>query len=278
MEKRITFYRKPHLEKPDFIAAWPVMGNVALKATSFLRDKLKAEEFAEIEAVDSFPLSGIIIRENLVEKPRLPRSKFYPWKGSTPSKDLLIFIGDAQPSSDKEYAFVDGMMDVAMKVGVERSYTFAAMPSNIDHKQVPKVWGVATHRNLIEIFREFGVHIMSDGHISGLNGSLLGMAKMREIEEICFLGEIPSYATQIENPRSSKAVLEVLGSMLKINMDMTELETLAQYTETEIGRNIRQIREDSQFEKMPRGGGERSGICSLNLCPLPLEGERYGIG
>ncbi|MFQ6078216.1 MAG: hypothetical protein ACE5NJ_03660 [Thermodesulfobacteriota bacterium] len=48
MEKRITFYRKPHLEKPDFIAAWPGMRNVALKAANLLKDKLKAEEFAEI--------------------------------------------------------------------------------------------------------------------------------------------------------------------------------------------------------------------------------------
>ncbi|MFB0508661.1 MAG: PAC2 family protein [Thermodesulfobacteriota bacterium] len=254
MEKGITFYRKPHLERPDFIAAWPGMGNVALKAASFLRDKLKAEKFAEIEPGDFFPLSGIIIRENLVETPRLPKSTFYSWKGSAPCKDLLIFIGDAQPSSGKEYAFVDLVMDVAMKVGVERLYTFAAMPSNIGHKQVPRVWGVATHLKLIEILKEFDVRIMSDGHISGLNGSLLGMAKMRGIEGTCLLGEIPYYATQIENPRSSKVVLEVLGSMLKIDIDMTELETLAEYTETEIEKYIRQISEDIQFEKMLRKG------------------------
>jgi proteasome assembly chaperone (PAC2) family protein len=250
MEKGINFYGNPQLDKPDFIAAWPGMGNVALKAASFLKDKLKAEEFAEIEPGDFFTLSGIIIRENLIETPRLPKSTFYSWKGSIPSKDLLIFIGDAQPSSGKEYAFADRVMDVAIKVGAERLYTFAAMPSNIDHKQVPKVWGVATHPKFIEILKGLGVNIMSDGHISGLNGSLLGMAKMRGIDGICLLGEIPYYATQIENPRSSKVVLEVLGNLLQIHIDMTELETLAQYTEAEIEKYIRQIREDIQVEKM----------------------------
>ena len=250
MEEGVTFYRKPHLRKPDFIPAWPGMGNVAMKAASFLRDKLKAEEFAEIEPGDFFPLSGITMRENLVETPPLPKSKFYSWKGSTRSKDLLIFIGDAQPSSGREYAFADRVMDVATKVGIERLYTFAAMHSNIDHKQVPKVWGVVTHLKLVKILKEFDVHIMSDGRISGLNGSLRGMAKMRGIEGICLLGEIPHYATQIENPRASKVALEVLGRMLKIHIDMTELETLAQYTETEIEKYIRQIREDIQVEKM----------------------------
>lgn len=122
------------------------------------------------------------------------------------------------------------------------------------NKQVPKVWGVATDLKLIEMLKEFSVHIMSDGHISGLNGSLLGMAKMRGIEGICLMGEIPYYATQIENPRSSKVVLEVLGSMLHIHLDMTELETLAQYTETEIEKYICQIREDIQFEKLLKKG------------------------
>jgi len=76
MEEGVTFYRKPHLRKPDFIAAWPGMGNVAMKAASFLRNKLKAEEFAEIEPGDFFPLSGITIRENLVEPPLYPRVNF----------------------------------------------------------------------------------------------------------------------------------------------------------------------------------------------------------
>jgi proteasome assembly chaperone (PAC2) family protein len=133
------------------------------------------------------------------------------------------------------------------------------MPSNIGHKQVPRVWGVATHGELIEILRKFGVHIMSYGHISGLNGSLLGVGKKRGIGGICLLGELPSYATQIENPRASKAVLEVLGNMLDIHLDMTELESLAEYTETEIERYMRQIKEEVQVERMLRKGEKGPG-------------------
>ena len=259
MGKGITFYKEPHLDKPYFIAAWPGMGNVALKAASFLREKLQAEEFAEIEDGDFFPLSGITIRDNLVEKLRLPKSKFYSWSNRPPLKDILIFIGDAQPSSGNEYAFANQVMDVAIKFRVERIYTFAAMPSNIGHKQVPRVWGVATDAKLIEILKEFGVQIMSDGHISGLNGSLLGVAKMRGVEGICLLGELPCYATQIENPRASKAVLEVLGNMLDIYIDMTELENLAEYTEAEIERYLRQIKEEIQLERILKRGEKGSG-------------------
>ena len=42
-------YREPDLDKPDFIAAWPDRGDVALMVANFHKDKLKGEEFAEIE-------------------------------------------------------------------------------------------------------------------------------------------------------------------------------------------------------------------------------------
>jgi uncharacterized protein (TIGR00162 family) len=259
MGKGVTRHKVPHLDNPILIAAWPGMGNVAVRAASFLREKLHAEEFAEIEAGDFFPLSGVTIRDNLVDEPRLPKSKFYSWRSRRPAPDIMIFIGDAQPSSGKEYAFANLVMDIVVQFGVERLYTFAAMPSNIGHTQVPRVWGVATHAELIEILREFGVHIMSYGHISGLNGSLLGVAKMRGIGGICLLGELPYYATQIENPRASKAVLEVLGNMLDIHLDMTELENLAEYTEAEIERYMRQIKEEIQLERMLRKGEKGPG-------------------
>ena len=44
--------------------------------------------------------------------------------------------------------------------------------------------------------------------------------------------------------------------MLDIHIDMTELENLAEYTEGEIERYIRQIREEIQLERV-LGKGEK---------------------
>ena len=259
MGKGITFHKEPHLNSPHFIAAWPGMGNVALRAASFLREKLQAEEFAEIAAGDFFPVSGVTIRDNLIDEPRLPRSKFYSWSNRPPLKDIMIFLGDAQPSPGKEYAFANQVMDIALRFRAERTYTFAAMPSNIGHKEVPRVWGVATDARLVEGLKGFGVQIMAYGHISGLNGSLLGVAKTRGIEGICLLGELPHYATQIENPRASKAVLEVLGNMLDIHIDMAELDKLAECMEAEIEQYVQQIKEEIQLERLVKSGEKDPG-------------------
>ncbi len=40
----IELYQEPILNNPIMVAAWPGISNVALKAASYLRDKLGAEE------------------------------------------------------------------------------------------------------------------------------------------------------------------------------------------------------------------------------------------
>ena len=62
------------------------------------------------------------------------------------------------------------------------------------------------------------------------------MAKEREMEAICLLGEVPSYATQIANPKASLAVLKVLNSMLGITIDLNELSDLAKEVDEEMSR------------------------------------------
>ena len=66
--------------------------------------------------------------------------------------------------------------------------------------------------------------------ISGLNGLLLGVAKERDIEGVCLLGEVPMYATRIQNPAAAVAVLGVLTRMLDIEIDITELADAARET------------------------------------------------
>jgi len=136
----IKLQKEPKLKSPHMVAAWPGMGNVALKAATYLKQKLKAEEFGEIEPAGFFHPVGASIKGNVIEIPRFPKSKFYYWIDRRSLHDLLIFLGEAQPSLEKEYEFACEILDLAGKFGVERVYTFAAMPSVMEHTNEPKVW------------------------------------------------------------------------------------------------------------------------------------------
>ena len=234
----VKLQKKPKLNSPCLVAAWPGMGNVALRAATYLREKLKAEEFGEIEAGGFFHPVGASIKGNVVEVPKFPKSKFYYWKDSKSLHDLVIFLGEAQPSLEKEYEFACEILDLAGKFGVKTVYTFAAMPSVMEHTNEPKVWGVVTHPSLAKDLADYGVSLMNEGQISGMNGLLLAVAKEKGFQGICLLGELPYYTIQIENPKSSRAVLEILFKIMGIEVDTSELDSQAKRIEGEIEKFV----------------------------------------
>jgi proteasome assembly chaperone (PAC2) family protein len=102
--------------------------------------------------------------------------------------------------------------------------------TRIHHTEQPRVWGVATSQQTAENLKECDLVQKGDLHIAGLNGLLLGVAKERGIEGICLLGEVPAYATRIQNPIAALAILKTLTTMLGVKIDMTELAVLAAET------------------------------------------------
>ncbi len=235
----VRIHQEPELRDPLLIAAWPGMGGVAIVAAKYLQDKLGAEEFGEIEPYDFFDPSLVLVRESVVEEPEFPDNKFYFSKGEN---DLIIFTGDAQPVL-KAYNLAEQVLDVAQRFNVKRVYTFAAAPSHIYHTRRPRVLAATTNAGLAPELEKYELTLLKDGSISGLNGVLLGVAKRRNMDGICLLGEIPIYTTQIINPRSSQAVLEVLTKMLGMEIDMTDIDDWARNTEAEIEERMIQLKE-----------------------------------
>ena len=81
-------------------------------------------------------------------------------------------------------------------------------------------------------------------HIAGLNGLLLGVTKERGIDGVCILGEVPSYATRIENPKAALAVVKALVGILNMEIDTDELANIAEETEV----RMRQVTAEAMAE------------------------------
>ena len=237
------------LDKPILLAAWPGMGHVALKAFVFLYEALRAQNLAYIEEPEFFRVPGVSIQDGVIQSTLLPWSGFYHWQRGDAPGDLLFFVGDQQPVAGKEYLLASAILDFAQKHGVKRVVTAAAMPTAINHYQKSRVWITATGT---EILKELSPHcdrVLREGQVSGMNGLLLGVAKQRGMEGCCLLGEIPFYTTEIENPKASMAVLEVLNQVLDLKVDLKELEELAQQTEKEIDNYLLELQQREQDEE-----------------------------
>ncbi len=234
----IKFTKKPRLKSPYLVAAWPGMGNVAARAVEFLWEQLKPIEFAELSAEGFFYPHEAWIVNSQIEFPRLPTGKFYYWKNAKGKNDLIVFLCEAQPSLEKGYSYAQMVLDVAAAFNVKRVFTFASMPTPIDHTQESRVWATVTDKKIIKELDKLRVQPMRSGQISGLNGLLLSVAKERRIEGICFLAEIPLYSIQIENPKASKAVLTVFAKILNLNIDFSGLDERAKIVEDEIEKLV----------------------------------------
>ncbi len=246
--KKIRIIKKVRLKNPVLIAAWPGMGDVALKAALYLKEKFKAQEFAVLTASDYYYPSGIFVEVGQIVLPPLPEGRFYVMKGAAAGNDAVLFISSAQPLIEKSFAYALEIIDFAVSLDIKTLYTFAAMPMPIEHTQIPQVRAVATQKKILDELAVRRIKVMPTGQISGLNGLILGAAKARGLNGVCLLGEIPLYTVQIENPLASMAVLERLSDILGMKVDLSELQRHAARMNQEIEHLIEYLKNPPQAE------------------------------
>jgi predicted ATP-grasp superfamily ATP-dependent carboligase len=63
------------------------------------------------------------------------------------------------------------------------------------------------------------------------------VAKEREIDGVCLLGEVPVYAGRVPNPMAALAVLKVLSNILGIQVDLADMSKMA----VEASERIKQV-------------------------------------
>lgn len=237
MKKTLNIKKSPNFKNPCLICAWPGMGNVAFRATEFLVQSLKATEFASIDGSRFYYPSGIDIENSNIKLNRPPYNKFYFHK-TEEGKELIIFLSNAQPDLSKYKEYTKPIFDLVTHLKIKFIFSFAAMPQAIDHMQRSNTWAVTTNEGFLGELKKLNVKILKHGHISGMNGLILGLAKEKSIDGVCILAEIPLYTIHIANPKASLTIINTFKQLLNIRLDTKLLleETMA--TEAEINKIV----------------------------------------
>jgi len=226
---------KLKLTHPWLIAVWPGMGHVALNAGFYLLSKLSMDVAAELEAGELFDIDHVEVKEGLIQPARRPRNRFFVWVDPEEKRDLIVFLGEAQPPLGK-YPFCRQLISYARKVGVERVLTFAAMATRMRPGQRSRVFGAATDEDNLQELKRLELELVNEGQIGGLNGVLLGAAAEAGLPGACLLGEMPHVFTQLPFPKASLAVLEVFTTMSGLEIDFSELAEQAEVVEQQLGQ------------------------------------------
>lgn len=196
------------------------MGSVALGVVDYIQKKLNAEKFAEIKVDPLSVLDSVIVDDGIAKLPQPPHNSFYYVK----NPELIIFVGEAQLPGQSGVALLEKVLDAAIQYKVSMILTGAAFPLPVSYRDIPEIFGAVNRKPLTEMLRRYGIKLMEGGHISGLNGLILGLAEKRKLDAICLLSTMPQYAISLPNPKASAAIVEKMSRMLDLSIDMGEFE------------------------------------------------------
>ncbi|MFA6320542.1 MAG: PAC2 family protein [Candidatus Omnitrophota bacterium] len=216
---KIKYNKDIGLVTPVMIAGWPGMGSVALGVVDYLQKKLNAVKFAEIEVDPLAVMDSVTVTRGVAAFGPTPKNLFF----YTKKPDIIIFKGEAQLAGQEGILLLEKVLDVAEKFNVKRVYTGAAFPLPVSHKETPLVYSAVNHKNMKEPFMKSGLNPMDSGHISGLNGLVLGFAGKRNMEAACLLATMPQYAISLPNPKASLAIIEILQKIVGFKVSLAEL-------------------------------------------------------
>jgi len=218
--EEFKIFKNVELTNPVMIAGWPGMGSVALGVVDYLRKTLDAKPLAEMRLDPMATVDSVVVESGVASLPPGPRNTLY----YTKNPDLIILEGEAQLAGPAGIVLLNKVLDLAVKFKVKAIYTGAAFPLPISHKEDPDVYGAVNKKSLAGIFAGLEIKAMEEGHISGLNGLILGLAKERDIDAVCLLATMPQYAISLPNPKASGAIIETLEKILNFIVSLEEMD------------------------------------------------------
>ncbi|MFB6101583.1 MAG: proteasome assembly chaperone family protein [Haloplanus sp.] len=233
---------EPTLSDPVLVEGLPGVGHVGKLAAEYLLEEFESELVRRVYA-DEFPPQVSIDDEGVAE---LVCAEFHAV--DVGERDILVLTGDHQAGSNAgHYHLTEAFLDVAQAVGVERVFALGGVPTG-ELIEEYHVLGAVTDEALIDDLEAEGVEFREDepaGGIVGVSGLLLGLGARRDLEATCLMGETSGY---LVDPKSARAVLEVLEVVIGFDLDYESLEDRAEEMEEVVGK-IQEMQ--SQGAQMP---------------------------
>ena len=226
----------PALDDPVLIEGLPGVGHVGKLAAEHLLEEFDGELVRRVYATE-FPPQVSVDDEGVAE---LTCAEFHAVE--TDGTDLLVLTGDHQAGSNAgHYRLTSTFLDVAAEFGAERAFALGGVPTG-ELVEEYTVLGAVSDGDLTADLEDAGVEFRADepaGGIVGVSGLVLGLGGRRGFDAACLMGETSGY---LVDPKSARAVLETLETVLGMSVDYESLEDRAEEMEEVVGK-IREMQE-----------------------------------
>jgi uncharacterized protein (TIGR00162 family) len=226
------------LSDPVLIEGLPGVGHVGKLVAEHLLEELDGEPVRRIYS-EHFP-PQVSVEDG---RTKLACAELHALEAD--GQDLLVLTGDHQAQDAAgHYRLTDRILDAATDHGTERIFALGGVPTGelIDEYGVV---GAATSDDFVEELEDTGVEFREGepaGGIVGVSGLLLGLGERRDLPAACLMGETSGY---LVDPKSARAVLEVLQDLIGFEVGFESLEERADEME-EVVQKIQQMEQGQQ--------------------------------
>jgi proteasome assembly chaperone (PAC2) family protein len=178
---------------------------------------LDIEEYLDFQAArPTVELVDGVIRE--IQWPALAFSA-----GSVPGgRDLVLLLG-VEPNL-RWPMFCEDVINVARQTGCEMVVTLGALLGDVPHTRKIRCTGSATDETLAA---RLGMQRSRYEGPTGIVGVLHDSARRTGFASASIWVPVPHYVATAPNPKATHALLECLGALLDIGLELTELEIAA---------------------------------------------------
>ncbi len=245
MNGQFKLFRQPELKNPSLLVSWNEdASQIGTRVTDYLGRKLSYQSLAEIELVEFFPLSGVVVEENVVQ---FPESRFYLCPGS----DLIVLRSD--PPSYEWHKFLDLVLDIAQNYyHVKEVYTIGGMISLSAHTTPRQLLAVFNSPELKQALRQYSLasemyYKTPPGQRPTLSSFLLWTAKGRNIPGVNLWVPIPFYLLAAGDPTAQKKTIEFLNQRFGWRIDLSDLDEEARQQSSKLAEMRRRFPEIDQL-------------------------------
>lgn len=240
--KNLHIKEIPELSDPILIMAFEGWNDAAQSATiaaRFLVNRFGGKRFAWFQSDDFFQYSDqrpyVRLDGNGNRVITWPANEFFYCKHPDLSRDLVVGVG-VEPQL-RWKLFSQDVFELAQKCGCRLAITLGALLAGDSHTGPIELVCLATEKKLAE---RTGVKVTQYEGPTGIVGVIHTRLQDGNMPAVSLWANIPHYISSLPNPKGAYALLECLGNVGEIPLDLGELKRSASQFDAQIDEAIAQ--------------------------------------
>jgi proteasome assembly chaperone (PAC2) family protein len=259
----VRWNAKPTLRRPALIAAfsgWNDAADAASDGVRWLARNVGARVFATLDNEEYLDFQAarptVELVDGVIREIQWPALAFSA--GSTPGsgRDLVLLLG-VEPNL-RWPMFCEDVISVARATGCELVVTLGALLGDGPHTRRIRCTGSATDP---ELAARLGMQRSTYEGPTGIVGVLHDAARRVGFASASIWVPVPHYVATAPNPKATHALLERLGLLLDIGLELTDLEIAASAWERSVDEVVAGDADARSYvERLEQRYDEASGV------------------